>query len=434
MYSQHFDYVTKIMNQALEAANLDGVLVYSGNAHNYFLDDMPYAFASNPHFRWMVPITDTPYCIIHYQPQQKPILYLSQPIDYWHSQPEVPQGAWTEFFTVKSIASKNDLPNFSNLQNHAWIGQDGSCEYENLAQNPKVYMDYVHYYRAVKTEYELKNIEKANQRALQGHQAAKEAFFQGQSEFEIHLVYMRATQHCEHELPYGNIIALNKNAAVLHYHHMQTQRIEQGQLKSFLIDAGAQFNGYAADITRTYAFEQNDFAELIKTLDKVQKALCQKAVAGTSYIDLHIEYHHSLAQILKDYDIIGCDAETAVASGLTGVFFPHGLGHFIGLQVHDIGGHQGNISGAIKSPPQQHPFLRLTRTLEENHVVTIEPGLYFIDILLEQAQANSNIQPHIHWQRVEEFKPYGGIRIEDNVVIKKDNPINLTRELELSSQ
>ncbi len=427
MYNNHYKYVSEIINQGLEKANLDGVLIYSGHVNNYFLDDMPYAFACNPHFKWMAPITETPHCIIHYKPNEKAKLYLYQPKDYWHSLAKTPEGEWAENFEIISITCKEDVPDFSGLQNHAWIGQIDSCEFDNLKHNPRTYMDYVHWHRAIKTDYEIENIRQANVLALKGHNAAYQCFKKGYSEFECHMAYMLATKHNEYQLPYGNIVAQNENGAVLHYQHMQRFRQKPENIKSFLIDAGCQVNGYASDITRTHAYDENsEFAKMINAVDSMQIAIGKKAVAGTSYIDLHTQAHLMLSEILSDFDVINCDAPTAHDTGLSNVFLPHGLGHYLGLQVHDIGGHQSDEEGNILSPPELHPFLRLTRTLEENNVLTIEPGIYFIDMLLEKAKA-SDIGQYINWSRVADFKPYGGIRIEDNIVVKKTKSVNLTR-------
>jgi len=168
---------------------------------------------------------------------------------------------------------------------------------------------------------------------------------------------------------------------------------------------------------------------MIGSVEKMQIEIGNQAIVGKSYIDLHQQAHLMLADILKDFDIITCDAQTAHDTGLSNIFFPHGLGHYLGLQVHDIGGHQSDEDGDILSPPDLHPFLRLTRTLQENNVLTIEPGIYFIDMLLEKAKANSQkMGKYINWLRVADFKPYGGIRIEDNIVVKTEHPVNLTRD------
>jgi Xaa-Pro dipeptidase len=109
------------------------------------------------------------------------------------------------------------------------------------------------------------------------------------------------------------------------------------------------------------------------------------------------------------------------------VFFPHGIGHLLGLQVHDVAGLARDASGAEIPRPDGHPFLRLTRPLEPGFVVTIEPGLYFIGLLLDQARADDRGR-RIRWDAVERLRPYGGIRIEDDVVCTAGTPENLTRD------
>ena len=131
-------------------------------------------------------------------------------------------------------------------------------------------------------------------------------------------------------------------------------------------------------------------------------------------------------EVLADAGVIRVGAETAVESGLSSVFYPHGLGHFLGLQVHDVAGLIDNDGQPIPRP-EGHPALRLTRVLEEGNVLTVEPGLYFIDTLLEKWRANEDASM-VDWDRVEALKPFGGIRIEDNVVVRADGCDNLTRK------
>jgi Xaa-Pro dipeptidase len=116
-----------------------------------------------------------------------------------------------------------------------------------------------------------------------------------------------------------------------------------------------------------------------------------------------------------------------VETALTSVFYPHGIGHLLGLQVHDVGGFQKDASGAKIDRPCDHPFLRLTRKLEDGCVVTMEPGFYFIDQLLNEAKQKPNGKK-INWSRVEQLKRFGGIRIEDNVAARPGGHENLTRQ------
>ena len=149
--------------------------------------------------------------------------------------------------------------------------------------------------------------------------------------------------------------------------------------------------------------------------------------AGTDYAQIHLEAHLLLAGVLHDAGVLNISPEDAVARGVSSAFFPHGIGHGIGLQVHDVAGFAASDSGGTIAKPNGHPYLRLTRTLAPGMVVTIEPGIYFIDMLLEELKAKG-LSDAVNWTRVEAFKPYGGIRIEDDVVCTEDAPINLTRE------
>jgi Xaa-Pro dipeptidase len=194
-----------------------------------------------------------------------------------------------------------------------------------------------------------------------------------------------------------------------------------------LIDAGAQYRGYASDITRTYAASPGRFADLIEATDRAQLRLCDEIVAGRDYRDVHLTAHRILGSVLHEIGLTGVSGADALDQGITSVFFPHGIGHLLGLQVHDVGGVMGDVNGAERERPPGHPYLRLTRMLEPGVAVTVEPGIYFIDSLLRAARNNEK-HALINWDVVDELRPYGGIRIEDNVVTTANAPENMTRD------
>ena len=116
-----------------------------------------------------------------------------------------------------------------------------------------------------------------------------------------------------------------------------------------------------------------------------------------------------------------------MASAVTSVFLPHGIGHLLGLEVHDVAGFMRSPQGGDIPRPEGHPYLRLTRVLEEGFVVTLEPGLYFIPQLLDAARADVRRARCINWPRVEALSKFGGIRIEDDLAVTRDGCENLTR-------
>jgi Xaa-Pro dipeptidase len=292
--------------------------------------------------------------------------------------------------------------------------------------NPADLVNELHYHRAIKTDYEIDRLAAANIMAAMGHLAARDAFLAEATEYEIHLAYMAGCKHTEQELPYGNIIALGAHGAILHYTELDKHLPAAEHRQTFLIDAGAVANHYCADITRTWS-RDDDFLSLISDFDILQLDLIAEIKPGLSYVELHKLAHLRIAQFMYDHDLISCSAEEAVNNGISATFFPHGLGHLLGLQVHDIGGHQHDISGTIVAPPEQHPFLRLTRNLEVGYCVTIEPGLYFIDLLLEKLKSTAAAK-HVNWSLVNTLKPFGGIRIEDDVVVTDYGHENLSRQ------
>ncbi|HMN45962.1 MAG TPA: Xaa-Pro dipeptidase [Povalibacter sp.] len=427
LYDDHLQTLRARTDDALAACGFDSLAIHSGRLWMQFLDDQPYPFKVNPHFKSWVPLLDAPDCWILYEPARPIRLLFLQPDDYWHKTPAMPREYWASRFEIIVMREATEArAHLMRLPNCALIGewQAEYTEWGIAAGNPNTLLDRLHYHRAIKTPYELECMRQASLRGARGHKAAEAAFRAGASEFGIHVEYLRATQHDEASLPYPNIIALNEHAAVLHYQHQERQA--PAARRSFLIDAGSEVAGYASDITRTYSAGRDDFQALIDGMDRLQLELCNEVRSGTDYANIHLSAHRRIAGLLRDADVINASAEEALASGLSAVFFPHGIGHLLGLQVHDVSGFTINIEGKQKARPPGHPHLRLTRTLEPGFVVTIEPGLYFIESLLAAAR-KAPYAGNINWKQVERLKPCGGIRIEDDVACTQGEPENLTR-------
>jgi len=427
-YADHLAGVLRTYRQAMTASGFDQVVVHSGIPKIAFQDDYHYAFKPNPNFLQLVPLTAHPNCFVIVHSDKKPALVFLQPRDYWHVVPEDPNGFWVEHFNIHIIRQYAEAKNFINLKpKTAFIGEDvqAYADWGFAAFNPSELLAPIHWQRAYKSAYEIANIQRANEIAAVSHNAARDAFLAGKSELDIHHAYVAASGMQESQLPYGNIIALNEHGAVLHYTELQNKA--PASSRSFLIDAGAVSNGYASDITRTYSKEKNAFADLIQAVDNMQIKRIAAIKPGQQYLDVHIAFHHDIAGILKSFDVVDMSAEHMVESGVTSTFFPHGIGHLLGIQVHDIGGRFLNSKGEPNPPPSAHPFLRMNRLIESEMVFTIEPGIYFIDMLLDELKAKPEAK-NVNWKNVDAFKPFGGVRIEDNVLITANGHRNLTRE------
>jgi Xaa-Pro dipeptidase len=428
LYADHLATLKSRTDTALARAERDHLVIASGTPRYEFFDDRPYPFAPNPWFKHWIPVTKAPGSWLVYTPGKKPKLVYLQPHDYWHVVPEAPAGYWVEHFDIAIIREPGEaaqhLP--PDVARCAIVGDDNVAIGAYVPDNPRALLDYLHYHRAYKTAYELAMMRVASKIGARAHRAAEAAFRDGASEFGIHMAYLNAAKQTDLELPYSNIIALNEHGAVLHY--MNFDHAPPAHLHSFLIDAGASFHGYASDITRTYAGrDAHEFAALIDAVDGAQREFASMVRAGQSYPDLHVHAHHVLARILRDQGFIRMSPESAVESGVSSTFFPHGLGHGIGLQVHDVAGFQESERGGTIPKPNGHPYLRLTRTLEPGMVTTIEPGLYFIDMLLAELRQKPAAKD-VAWDKVDAFRKYGGIRIEDDVVCTNGDPENLTRD------
>ena len=430
IYTAHVTIQKLRHDRALGEGKFDHAVIFSGAQHYQFVDDMAYPFKVNPHFKSWVPVADNPNSFVVYTPNLKPKLIYYQPVDYWHKVAPPPAEKWVEKFDLIMIASPDDAKAHMPKGRVAFIGEwdERFASWGDLTPNPEVVVNGLHFDRAWKTEYEVECLRRANRSGARGHVAAERAFREGQSEFEIHLAYLRGVDHAEEELPYGNIIAVNENAATLHYYHHGRKRIDDKNRWSFLIDAGSSYNGYASDITRTYSQRKDEFQDLIGAMDAMQQSLVAEVKPNVNYPDIHLLAHQKTAEILVQFKFVwDIDAGGVVQRGISSTFLPHGVGHYLGLQVHDVGGFMADRSGKTIPKPDGHPYLRLTRVVETGHVFTIEPGLYFIDSLLAALRKTENAK-FVNWDKVDGFRKYGGIRIEDDILVTETGHENLTRD------
>ncbi len=427
LFKIHLDKKINALCRLMEKEGVSGLFIESGFPDYYFLDDQTSVFRPNPHFLFFCPDEGEGH-LLKIKPGKKPKLFYHSPEDFWHEPSRLKNEFWQEFFDIEVVSDHSKIWEKARETRgkNIIISPQPEKAMENHCQTPtQEFLTKIHWLRVSKTEYELVCLKEATKKASRGHLQAKEVFFQGASEIEIFQAYLKASEQRESELPYGGIVALNENTAILHY--QKTRSI--GNAMSFLIDAGARYQGYCSDITRTYFLEKAplSFKNLHKGLETLQQSLCRQVTPDRSYPEIHATACMEISRLLIDLGIFRCSLEQAVDLKLSKSFFPHGVGHALGLQVHDVAGEHDDQGFALEAP-SDYPRLRTLRKIQPNDVLTIEPGVYFIPFLLAKIQSDKKSADLIHWSLVEELKPLGGIRIEDNVVAKPSGPVNLTRE------
>ena len=427
LYKQHISEKSVRFQAILEATGYQSIVIGSGETKMQFQDDMAYPFKANPYFREWVPLATRAGCYLELNKgASKPRLFLLTVEDIWHTAPESLPAGFDQAFDIIEYADIDELKKTLAGKDTVVINEVNTLEAAAEDWNPQAVIHQIDYQRRGKTTYEQACVREANRRAVPAHRAAQQAFMAGASEVQIAAAYLAACDCRESEMPYGIIAGVNEHAAVLHHHNL----FKQPQTpRSFLIDAGVEVNGYASDITRTYAYDSgSDFAAMIELMNKKQLELCAEGGIGKSPVDIHMLSQHKIAEVLIDFDVLNMSAEEAVANDIAASFYPHGLGHHLGCNVHDKGSQLANAQGDILPPLEKYPKLRSGSPMVANQIHTVEPGLYFIPAYLDKLKAGEHAHL-INWSRVDGFLPYGGIRIEDNIIVHADGSLeNLTRD------
>ena len=419
--------------QARESGqSFDGIVFHAGTQSYYHADDRPVDFRPTPHFARFTPVAGPDHLLL-FRPGSRPRLIQVVPRDYWYEPPTEPDHPYARVLDVVVVATPEEAARSAgDVARFAYVGSSPETAralgIAAGAVEPAPLVAFLDWARGFKTPYEVACIREAARVAALGHRAVRQGVAQRHSERQLHATFLESAGVLEPESPYTNIIAWDDRSSILHYQTKRNTRPNPGAV--LLIDAGAVSHGYASDITRTYTRNGAHpvFRTLLDRMETMQRRLVASVRPGLSFLELHTTTHREIAAILADAGVLKVSAAEAFDRGLTHPFFPHGLGHHLGLQVHDIGGRQVSPAGERREPPPEYPFLRTTRDLAPNHVVTIEPGLYFIPMLLEPFRAGRHAAA-FDWALVDTLVPCGGIRIEDDILVTEAGREDLTRSL-----
>ncbi len=274
--------------------------------------------------------------------------------------------------------------------------------------------------RSIKDEQEIAEIEKAVDIAWEMHTTSMRMARPGVYEREI-------TGTIEGiSLKYGSPVSFpviqSMDGQILHNHYHGNKLVEG---RMMVTDAGSEtIMHYASDITRTVPvggrFNQRQ-KEIYSIVLRMIEEATAKAAPGVTNRELHLHATRVLVEEMKNLGLMKGDVEEAVKQGAHALFFPHGLGHMMGLDVHDMEGlgedYVGYDDEVRRSDQFGLAFLRLGRKLEPGFVITIEPGCYFIPALIDLWRSEGRFREFIAYEKLDAYRDFGGIRVEDDVLI-----------------
>ncbi|KAK8725163.1 hypothetical protein OTU49_010729 [Cherax quadricarinatus] len=285
--------------------------------------------------------------------------------------------------------------------------------------------------RVTKTKAELEVLRFAATVSAAAHRVVMRKIRPGMKEYQLESIFQHHSYYhggCRHQA-YTNICGSGCNASVLHYGHAgapNARTITDGDI--CLFDMGAEYYCYTSDITCSFPANgkfTEDQKAIYNAVLSASRAVMKAVRPGVSWVEMHRLANRTMLAKLKEAGIVKGDLDEMMEENLGAVFQPHGLGHLLGLDVHDVGGYLENTP----TRPQEPGFrsLRTARVLEENMVLTIEPGCYFIDHVLDQALANPAQARFLVPEVIARFRGFGGVRIEDDIVVTADGMEDLAQ-------
>ncbi|XP_022147628.1 xaa-Pro dipeptidase [Momordica charantia] len=284
--------------------------------------------------------------------------------------------------------------------------------------------------RVVKSELELALIQFANDISSEAHVQVMRNIKVGMKEYQLESLFLHHTymyggcRHCS----YTCICATGENSAVLHYGHAAApndRTLEDGDMALF--DMGAEYHFYASDITCSFPVNgkfTSDQSLIYNAVLKAHNDVISVMKPGLSWVEMHRLAEKTILESLTEGSVLVGNVKDMIAEHLGAVFLPHGLGHFLGIDTHDPGGF---LQGLERPKEPGLNALRTVRELKEGMVITVEPGCYFIDALLDPAIESSKTSKFFNVEAVNRFRGFGGVRIESDVLVTANGCRNMTK-------
>ncbi len=429
-----------------------GLLLFLGNEAvpmNY--QDNTYPFRQDSTFRYFFGINIPDLVVVLDGESGESILFGNEPgpEDRIWIQPQPPLSEWAEKALIQEVRTLDELPAYlrksveqdrqvlslpqyrsENTAFMEWLflenGISVSIE-ENIRFTERVIA-----LRSKKSDEEVGEIRKALEIAGFFHKAVIQQAKPGMTEMELKGVIEGYVSGQGSQLSYP--VILTAHGEILH-NSASDYRLQEGDL--ILNDSGADSpEGYASDITRVFPASKkfsNQQKDVTTIVLKMQSEAIRMLKPGIPYRDVHLHAAKVGVEGLVDLGLMKGDPDEIVATGAYALFFPHGVGHMLGLDVHDMENFGEDKVGYNSEYQRSDQFglsaLRLAKPLEEGFVLTVEPGLYFIPELISQWKSEQRFQDFICYDQLDAYTHFGGVRIEDNVRITKEGSEVLSKDI-----
>lgn len=452
MYELNRARLVHSMMEKLGDAATGIILLQGGRQTTRYDTDHEPVFRQESYFHWAFGVTEPGVFGAISFPSGEATLFVPQySLDYEIFCGTPPTlDAIREKYGVEKVLPLNDLPGFvkSQLESdpasklHLLSGRNSDsgnmampAHYDGISENAEQtttesLFECMAECRVFKTAAEIDTMRYTHWVSSMAHVEVMRSCRVGMMEYQLESLFQHHTYThggCRH-MSYTCICACGPNPAVLHYGHAgapNNRLLQDGDLA--LLDMGAEYHCYASDITCSFPVNgcfTNDQRLVYEAVLEAQAAVIAAMRPGVAWPDLHRTAEKAILAGLVQAGLLCGDIDEMMDAHVGAIFMPHGLGHLIGLDTHDVGGY------AAGTPPRSDrpglAKLRTARVLEEGMVLTVEPGCYFINALLDMALKNPEQSKFFNIDRVEDFRGFGGVRLEDGVLVTKEGCENLT--------
>lgn len=310
------------------------------------------------------------------------------------------------------LAARSGVP-------HVWLGSVPARAIADSPERARV-QEWLDSVRRIKDCAEVDLLRLATAATFAGHLRGRAVAQPGVSERRVQIeLEAEMFRHGADTTGYGTIVGVGHRSAILHGHPGE-DTVKNGEF--VLVDAGGAIAGYTADITRTFvAGSAGDIRHeaLLALVETAMDASIAAATAGTEWHDVHRRSAEVIADGLVALSILRGDPRELADQGVAALFFPHGVGHMLGLGVRDVGGRAvGRPAGRMCCGARP----RVDMPLQPGFVMTVEPGVYFVDALLDDPDNRSRFADSVNWGEVQRWRGIGGVRLEDNILILNEGP------------